>query len=571
MAKEFVEQKVGASSIREARKQQKQLSYFTQSQLQKDITQEYINKWAERNFLGNDDFLNWVKTIFKTDNFLSFFKYFRNPLASARLVNDRVKPQLQRVFHSEDSHFKYVISGQEVKTPEELNVNDFNEWMFNAILFRHNDVLVTDLRDINTPFRQLISIENIVAIESERNVISRLAYTATIQIIEDDIPKVIDGFLFLDAHNYIFYDKDLIARLVVPHDLGECPADYISREAFSDDDIIRKSMFSFIREEFEEYTFLKTLQRMVDANGTVPIITKLQDRDRTDHSTTKGSSDKQPPMALNVEGQEPEFIRQVAGKKSPIQAGTIIEIPIIKKGDGSIDIDVVKNYLTFFFTPTEALKFLGERIQEVENKIIVALLGDLKDQTGERKNEIQVKSGFISAEDKLRSISAELTRIRQRSDFKFLALQHGRDNVMNEAFYGSDFFLQTEQDLFNLFEKSPNPIERRSILLKVARNRNRFNKDQSAREVILNTLLPYASDKDFDKAVDRNAIDNVTFQYQTRFDYWIRLFEAQHGDILVFWEALGDTPDSQKLIAINGLITNIIKAIVPEPVVIDEQ
>ena len=69
-------------------------------------------------------------------------------------------------------------------------------------------------------------------------------------------------------------------------------------------------------------------------------------------------------------------------------------------------------------------------------------------------------------------------------------------------------------------------------------------------------------------------MDNNTFQLQTRFSYWIVLFESQFGDLLGFWEAMGDISSSAKLIEINNLLLEIIKksgaeAIVPktEPVI----
>ena len=567
MSKEFIEKRVGASSIAKAVKQQEQLSYFTQSSLQENINENYIEQWAQRNYVGNDEFLSWIKTIFKTDNFLSFFKYFRNPLASARLVNDRIKPQLQRVFHSEDSYFKYVISGEEVKTPEELDVDDLKEWMFNALLFRHNDILINDLKDVNQPFRQLVSIKNIVALDSHRSVIHRLAYSATVLVTDDNgNTREVNGFLYIDAFEYIFYDHDLKPLMVVPHDLGECQADYVSKESFADEDIVRKSMFSFIREQFEEYVFLKTLQRMTEPNSVIPVVTMLKARDRNDARIQEGSTDKQPPMTSTIQGQNPsEFQKESIGKGSPTQVGTITEVDIIKKDDGTIDMDVVTNFINFFHAPVEPFRYLNERIIEIEKSIIVNLLGELRDQSGERKNEIDVKSGFISAEDKLRSLSSQMTRIRERSDFKFLALEHGRDNVSNEAFYGSDFFLESQQDLYDLFDKTPNPIERRNVLLKLAKNRNRFNPDRAKREEILYHLLPYAADEDFTVALGKQAMTDVTLQYQTRFNYWIGVFDAQFGDILVFWEGMEGTSSERLLVINNPIILIIERAIVAIP------
>lgn len=563
MSKEFIEERIGSASIAEARKQQEELSYFTQSSIQQDITVSYLDAWADKKYRTEDQFLNWVKTVFKTDNFLTFFKYFRQPIASSRLVNDRIKTPLGRVFFSEDAFFKYTINGKEVEEPDELNVTDFNEWMFNALLFRHNDILITDLEDTNKPFRQLISIENVVSIDSHRSIIHRLAFRATAIITDETgIDNVINGFLYMDAFDYIFYDHDLNPLLIVPHDLEECPADFVSRQPFKDDDVVRKSIFSYSREELEEYVFLKTLQRMTEPNGAIPIVTKLKTSTKNNNDK-KGETDKEPMSSNIIGGQRSEFGSEVSGHESILQTGTIIEVPFIKKADGSIDTTVAENLINFHFIPVESLTYLEGRIVKIEQSIILSILGDFTELNPAAVNELQVSRSFVSKEDKLRAFSMELTRIRTRSDFKFLALQHGRNNITNEGFYGSDFFLETQNELYDLFDKSPNTIERKNILIRLSKNRNRFNKMRSAREVLLYHLLPYVSDKDFDFAIDKEAIDDATFQYQTRFNYWVGIFEAQFGDILLFAQSI-EGNDNEKLILINNLILQIInQAIAP--------
>ena len=107
MSKEFIEKRVGSASIAEAKRQQKELAYFTQSEIQQPITQQYLEQWAERQYAGSDDFLNWIKTIFGTNTFLSAYKHLRFPVPSAKIVNNKIRPQLERVFFSEDSFFKY--------------------------------------------------------------------------------------------------------------------------------------------------------------------------------------------------------------------------------------------------------------------------------------------------------------------------------------------------------------------------------------------------------------------------------------------------------------------------------
>ena len=566
MSIEFIRQKVGDLELSVAARQQRQLSYFTQSSVQEETTAEYFNAWAERKYQTDDFFLNFVKSVFKTDNFLSFFKYFRQPIASAELINERIKIPLSRVFFSEDSFFKYNINNESSFSVKELDSKRFDETLFNAMLFRHNDIIVTGLKDVNTPFREIIDINNVVAIDSRDSVIHKIAYSASFNVPSGDSDNVTfkleNGFLYIDKFDYIFYYDDFEKNITVPHDLGETPADYISAEAFSDQDAVRKSLFSYVREKMEEYVFLKTLQRMTEPNGAIPIVTKLKTKEVSDNKDIHGSSEKEPMAANTIGGQKAQLGSEVTGSESVLQTGSIISVPAIKKDDGSIDVDLVTNFLNFFHIPVESLNYLTDRIVKIEQDLIVALLGDFSEATEESKNELQVSKSFVSKQDKLRALSMDLSRIRNLSDYKFLALQYGKDNVEVDCFYGSDFFLETQQELFELFEKSPNPIERKDILIKSSRNKNRFNRMKMEREVLLYHLMPYSSDMDFDKAITR-GVDDVTFEYQNRFNYWIGAFEAAFGDILIFFETTkGDSPstdqEAQSLMVINDLIKDII-------------
>lgn len=558
MSQEFIKERIGNAGLNEACKQQRQLSYFTQSQIQQDITTEYLEAWANRKYATEDVFLNWVKSVFRTDNFLSFYKYLRYPLPSSKLINDRIKPQLQRVFFADDSYFNYTIKGESVECPKELEIEKFNEDLFNALLYHHNNIIIHDLKDVNTPFREIIDIDKVVAIESKDSVIYRLAYTATVAIETEMGVKNEKGYLYMDNKMYAFYSTDYELLASFPHDLGECPADYIAKEPFADCDVVRKSIFSYIREELEEFVFLKTLQRMTEPNGSIPITTKLKFRDKAEkRADIKGSTDKQPMQSNLIGSQKAHTGSEVAGSRSPLQTGSIINVPMIKKEDGGLDMDAVKNFINFFYTPVEAMEYINKRIKEIEQSIMIAILGEMN-QNKERKNELDVRSGFVSAEDKLRNVSLNLSRARKRSDYKFLALQYGPMAVSNEAFYGSDFFLEDQNKLYELFEKSPNPIERKNIMIRMTRNRHKFNREKGSREVVLYNLLPYISDADFQTAIDSQMVDQITFLFQSQFNYWIGMFEAEYGDILLFWEGIEGT-NSEKMILINRLIFDIIE------------
>lgn len=554
MSKEFIEDRRGANAITEARRQARQISYLIESQIQEEINITYINQWAERNYIGNDYFLNWVKSIFKTENFLQFFKYYRQPSPSASLVQNKVVTALSRVFNADDCFFSYSIDGVSKDEIEELNSKQFDKNIFNALLYNYNDILFYDFPTNNKPVRELISIHRIVAIEAKQNTISRIAFES---VLNDQ--KV---YIYADESSYIVYDLNLDIIHEVPHLFKCCPADFISQESFyssKDKAVIRKSIFSYSLEKLEEYLFLKTLQRMSDANGAIPVVTQLKTSVKKSEGKEQGGNSAAAMNSAQINSAKSKTKTEIQGSSndSPLQAGSRIKVPLIKKADGSVDIDVVKNFINFFYTPVEALDYINRRISEVEKALLVDLVGDYSEENETAKNEMQVSKSFNNKQDKLRDISRTLTEIRKRSDEKMLSVIYLSKSIDTHIFYGSDFFLETQSQLLELFEKLPNAIERKNILMKMSRNRNQNNPKKSERESLLYKLLPFASDKDFEREVENNYIDDNTFQLQSRFDFYISIFESRFGDILYFYNLI-EGEEAASLVTIKNLLTQII-------------
>ena len=138
-----------------------------------------------------------------------------------------------------------------------------------------------------------------------------------------------------------------------------------------------------------------------------------------------------------------------------------------------------------------------------------------------------------------------------------LRLKYG-DRVREiSIFYGSDFFLDTESMLYANLERSKNPIERKSILIRINENRYRGNESKLNRQKILYDIIPYISDQEFEIALNAGRVSNETFELQTRFNYWISQFEALYGDIVSFYQMF-DAENAQRLATINNLLTDII-------------
>ena len=553
--KEFVEQGTGKLSLDVAKRQQKQLSYFLTSEVQEDVRYDYFEKFANSKHYTNDVFLNWVKSVLKHKNFLTFAKYFRNPNPSSRLINTRIKEPLSRVFFSEDSYFTYKVGNENIDFPEELD-DDFEQKLFNAILFRHNDVIIHDLSDVNEPFRRILEIEKVTSIEVKDDCIERIAYTAYVQIGD----KMEPGYIYIDDKKYQFYNASYDLLLTEPHDYGRCPATFVVQRYFDLDPIVKESIFSYLRGDLEEYNFLKTLERMSNANGVLPIVTQLDTTDvKEDGEDFKVGPGE--PMSLDqIGGQVSKEARATAGigEGTDLQPGTVVKVPIVEKDNGAIDMELVKNYFNFYNTPTEALEYLNKRINELENKIIIDAIGDYQERNEASMTELQVAKGFVSREDKLRWLSSTMSFARGKSDDMMLSLKYGKGMITVDVFYGSDFFMETQAKLYEMFKNSPNAIERKNILIRLSQRRNMFNKEKSKKEVILYKLMPYASDKDFELAVNNQKVSDILFELQTRFAYWIARFEATYGSIVSFWDS-SPTSESETIIMLNNLIYNLIQ------------
>lgn len=79
--------------------------------------------------------------------------------------------------------------------------------------------------------------------------------------------------------------------------------------------------------------------------------------------------------------------------------------------------------------------------------------------------ELQTRKGIVSMEDKLRWFSNTMSFSRGKSDNMMLSLKYGKGFVKSDIFYGSDFFMQTESMIYDMFKIAPNAIERKTYLL----------------------------------------------------------------------------------------------------------
>lgn len=558
MSLEFIKESKYSTEIAEAAEQEKQLSYFCTSKIQDSrLDDKYFQNWAERKYQTNDYFLNWIKSIFKTENFLLFSKYLRYPLPSAKLINNKIEPQLYRVFNAEDSDFKYEVGNKETSEfIEDLDIKRFNNDIFTRILYHHNSIIISDLDSIipNKPHRYFVDISDVVSIDFKGDKITKIAFKSCINDIK--------GVVYIDDNKYEFYQDDNLI-LESYHDLKSCPAHFIVNKSFGDSKIVKESIFTYVREELEEYTFLKTLQRMTEPNGAIPIVTKIEVDSESDLPNEDGQ-----PNADNIMGSQMQGIYNENKNISSgdLQPGTIHEVHIssLQGADGNINTDPVVNYLNFHYLPIESLKYLNDRINELKSSIVATIVGDSVSGSDQAQNELQTEKNISILENTLFSLAETLNRIRSLSDKDMLSLKYGTKMVKDVFIhYGTDFFLDSRTKLYEDLEKAPNSLERKNLIIRINQNRYKNNQTQYVRQKLLYDVMPYVSDKDFEFALSQQIVTPENKALQTKFTYYIGRFESQYGDIVSFYNGL-DIDKSQKIILINNLVMEIVKKDLPQ-------
>ena len=298
---------------------------------------------------------------------------------------------------------------------------------------------------------------------------------------------------------------------------------------------------------------------MTEPNGAIPITTTLKTKSKDENKKDFKGDQQEPGNSEKMSSQSADIQKATPPSgKGFLQIGTNIDIPAPRKSDGSIDMDVVKSFINFHYIPVESLKYLKERIEDIRRSIITSLVGDVTESKEGAKNELQIRKAIIVLENTLLQLSADFSRIRHLADTDFLGIRYGIDRVEEvTTFYGSDFFLEGESQLLKDFALAPNPIERKTILNRLTETRYRNNPAKLERQFILNNLMPFVADADFTLAIT-NGIDKNLFALQNRFVYWIQVFEAEHEDIVIFFNNIEDATNAEKFIVINNLILEII-------------
>ena len=569
--KEFLETCKYKSEIAEAVAYEQKLSYFIQTHLNSDV---YINnnEAVDNLWVSSNPFVNWIKSWMRPDNFKSFLKFLRYPLPTASLVQDDIVPELKKVFDSTNAYYDYVFTSNSTKQLGVELVSEYSGYykdvIFKNLIDNHNSVVVTDYIDKNNPYRYIIDISNVRAIEpTDDKKIKRIVfegvnkegkkrwfyYTDEFYAVYEKLESPVDGEEYKEEY------KNL-------HEIGECPVDFISVQSLNTKKfVVRKSIFSNYVEMFENYVNYYTLQKLCLPHGAIPVITHYKKNNKpcgTVFENGTKCTEGYVSGANGVLGNKDTLIPcPVCNQKTIIQAGTVIGLPVPKFGEnGERPLDLNANFVKFHYIPVDILKWWNEFVAEKASDIKYKLVGKgFEDSNGQAKNKDQIARGNQTLENTLIELSSQLSILRTSLDGKALKIAFGKAFKSAYIDMGTDFYLETEFELRDSLAKAIDPIDKKNLISRINYTIYKNNPQQLERNSILYKLLPYSTLTD-DQFMSMQGVDPQLRELRLNFQYYIDAFEAEYGELNLFFnEYFGENvSEIQKLKTTNLLLLKYI-------------
>ncbi|HEY5590678.1 MAG TPA: hypothetical protein VIK55_06630 [Paludibacter sp.] len=579
--KDFIDSCEYKKEIHEAISYEKKLGYFIQTHLSTDIFTNTDNNLDEL-WNTQNPFINWVQSWMRKENFRSYMKFFRHPLPTASLIQDDIIPELKKVFDATNARYDYVFSSNAQKITSAKLLSKYSDYwkteIFNLLINQHNSIIITDFVDKRNPYRFTIEIDDVKAIDkTESGAIKAIVF-------EGENDKGEERYYFYTDQFYsVYIENDQIFTLEseIPHDLGVCPADFVSVEPINTEKfVVRKSIFSNFVEKFENYVNYYTLQKMFIPSGMIPVITHYKQNNKPcERSFENGTRCIATETGgylggLNgVLGNKDSLVPcPVCNSKTIIQAGMVIGLPVPKfSDDGKAPFDLNANFVKFHYAPVEILTWVNDFVKEKYDEIKYGLVGKGTEQAnGQAKNKDQIARGNQTLENTLIELSGKMSKLQTSLDSKLLKIAFGKSFKSNYIDKGTDFYLDTEFQLRDFLAIAVDTIDKENLISRINFSIYKNNPDALERSNLLYKLLPYSTLTD-DQFITM-TVDPKMKELRLNFKYYIDAFEAEFGELNVFFnEYFGENISmSNKLTVARELLigkVNTFEPPAPEPII----
>jgi len=540
------------SEIARAIQQEDRIAYFVQTQLQDAV---YSNSTASIDGVWEADnqFLAWIRSWMRKENFVAYMKYYRHPLPTTTLIQDDILPELSKVLEAQNQYFNYNFSSTARENDATAFLKEnystyYRDVIFEALINNHNSIVVTDYVKTSDPYRLMINIRDVVAISPDTDKdIKEIVFKGLNQEGEDRLYYYTDKFYSvwkIAPEDKQEDGKKYIRESYNTHTLKKCPADFISQKALNSKlFVVRKSLFSNFIEKMENYVNYHVMQKMFIPHGALPVITHYkQNKGRCKPSQSKFADGTycNDGWLANSNGilgsRDAKIPCPICNKPTIITAGSIVRMAVPKFGkNGEKPFDLNANFVKFHYAPVPLQKWLEEFVGIKREEIRYEIVGRVTEkENSQAKNVEQVRAGNRILENTLLYFSNQLSSLRHILDSKTLTIKFGDAYRGMVGTFGTEWYLETEKQLREMLKLAADPIQKDNLKVRINFAVYKNNADLLARNDILYKLLPYMTLTDSELMTNKEKINKLDFELRINFNYYIDAFEAEYADISIF-------------------------------------
>ena len=496
------------------------------------------------------DFLAFVENLIPHDKYKTFEGLFRFPVPTNELTAICFD-KLSRIFEGRDPVFMYNFTNSEFADDWEWyrkeRLHEPDVWKTKGWDFfktEINSVLIVDLPAEQQagdrypqPYFYWLPIRDVVAFDAEPN--GQMCWIAFRQ--DDDKLAVFD-----DEYYRIFdYKSGALGTLLVEnrHDIGYCPARFFWTEPMAlEYPDVKMSPITKVLGALDWWLFFHISKQHLDMYGSYPIYTGYEQN--CDYHNDETGDYCNGGYLYNVQGEQKLDLAGLplkcpkCGDKRIIGAGSFIEIPVPQTDQPDL-----RNPVSIVSVDSASLKYNVDEEERLKNDIITTVVGTNEEiTTRDALNEQQIRANFESQSTILNRVKTGFEQAQQWVDSTVCRARYGNSFISAGISYGTEFYLQTADELRNRYkaakENGASESELDALYSKVIETEYRNNPAMRQRLLVLADLEPYQhlTRDEVMTLKDKGIATMEDVILKLNFADYIRRFERENMNVVEFGE-----------------------------------
>lgn len=496
------------------------------------------------------DFLAFVENLIPHDKYKTFEGLFRFPVPTNELTAICFD-KLSRIFEGRDPVFMYNFTNSEFADDWEWyrkeRLHEPDVWKTKGWDFfktEINSVLIVDLPAEQQagdrypqPYFYWLPIRDVVAFDAEPN--GQMRWIAFRQ--DEDKLAVFDE----EYYRIFDYKSGALGTMLVEnrHDIGYCPARFFWTEPMSlEYPDVKMSPITKVLGALDWWLFFHISKQHLDMYGSYPIYTGYEQNcdyhnDETgDYCNGGYLYDIKGVQKLDLAGLPLKCPK--CGDKRIIGAGSFIEIPVPQTDQPDL-----RNPVSIVSVDSASLKYNVDEEERLKNDIITTVVGTNEEiTTRDALNEQQIRANFESQSTILNRVKTGFEQAQQWVDSTVCRARYGNSFISAGISYGTEFYLQTADELRNRYktakENGASESELDALYSKVIETEYRNNPAMRQRLLVLADLEPYQhlTRDEVMTLKDKGIATMEDVILKLNFADYIRRFERENMNVVEFGE-----------------------------------